>query len=401
MLKKTFKWKKAVPYVIGAGILFMLITAFRSKPIEVDVSSATVAPLTVAVKEEGIATVRSRYVITPPVNGYLNRIDLSEGAPVRKGETVLATLEPGLPGFLDPRSREEVRARLKAAETSRKLKEAEEERVKASLDLAKKDYDRAVLLDKKNYISQKEWDEAEANVRILTQELSVAQFALNIADFEIEQLKAKLKEAGEIETGHHDRLNLFSPIDGHVLKVYDSNSRHVTAGTPLIEIGDIDDLVIEIEMLSSDAVAVKEGARVEITRWGGDFPLQGKVSSVDPGAFTKTSSIGVEEQRVIVHADLNSQPPRGLRLGDKYRVEAEVVTWESDNVLQVPAGALFRRGSRWMTFVVDKDVASAREVKTGRHNGIQVEVLQGLEDGDVVIVYPPESIEDGVKVRNL
>ena len=398
MFRKKIKWKKAAPYLIGAGVVLLLMTAFRSKPTEVEVSTASFAPMSVAIKEEGIAAVRSRYVITTPVNGHLNRIALSEGMAISKDQTVLATLEPGLSGFLDPRAREEARARLKAARALRKLKEAEAERVKASLDLAEKEYNRAEQLDKKNYISQKEWDETEANVRILNQELSGAQFALSIADYEVEQLEAKLKEAGDVQNEQLESLKLVSPIDGHVLKVYDSNARYISLGTPLMEIGNLDDLVVEIEMLSSDAVAIKKGASVQITQWGSDFPLRGKISSVDPGAYTKTSSLGVEEQRVKVHADLISQPPKNLRLGDKYRVEAEVVVWESDRALQIPAGALFRRGSQWMVFIADEGKVLLREVKTGHHNGRQAEVLEGLEEGDIVVVYPPESITAGTKI---
>jgi len=154
-------------------------------------------------------------------------------------------------------------------------------------------------------------------------------------------------------------------------------------------------------MLSNDAVSIKDGAPVEISQWGGDHHLKGKVSLVEPGAFTRTSSLGVEEQRVRVHVDIVDALPKNYRLGDKYRVEAEVVSWEKDDVLQIPTGAIFRRGSRWMTFVVNNGKAELREVKTGHQNGAQVEVLDGLMEGDVVVVYPSESIDEGTKVNIL
>lgn len=400
MKRKTFKWQKFIPYAIGAGLLLLLIAAFKPQPPAVDVATISVAPLSVIIREEAKTKVKNRYIITPPVNGFLNRIALKAGSPIVKNETVLATLDQGLPHFLDPRTKQETQARLKAANALRLQKNAEVDRAVASLELAKKEYQRAEKLDQKNFISRKEWDEADAQVKILNQELSSAQFALSIADFEVEQLEAKLKETGEISEGDSKPLDLVSPVDGYVLKIYEESSRFVSAGTPLMEIGDIQDLEIEIEMLSSDAVSIKPNAKVVITRWGGENPLKGKVRLVEPGGYTKTSSLGVEEQRVNVLVDLIEPLPEGYRLGDRYRVETEVTAWSQERVLQVPTGALFRKGNRWMTFLVENGKAVLTEVEIGHNNGVNAEVVSGLEEGDQVIVYPSDDLENGSTVKN-
>lgn len=404
MKRQPFKWQKLIPYAIGAGITFLIVAALRPQPIEVDVATVSVAPLSVTVREEAKTKVKNRYVITPPVNGFLNRIPLKAGSPIVKNETVLATLDQGLPHFLDPRTKQETQARLKAAHALQLQKQAEVDRAEASLELAKKEYERAQKLDQKNFISRKEWDEADAQVKILSQELSSAQFALSIADFEVEQLEAKLKETGEMSEGESKPLNLISPVDGYVLKVYEESSRFVSAGTPLMEIGNIEDLEVEIEMLSSDAVSIKPDAEVLITRWGGEKPLKGKVRLVEPGGYTKTSSLGVEEQRVNVHVELTEPLPKGYRLGDRFRVETEVIAWSSDNVLQVPTGALFRKGSSWMTFLVNNEKVALTKVEIGHNNGIDAEVISGLKEGDQVVVYPPDNLENGspvsIKLKN-
>ena len=105
-----------------------------------------------------------------------------------------------------------------------------------------------------------------------------------------------------------------------------------------MEVGDPQDLEAEIELLSSDAVGVAPDADVSIEHWGGDSPLRGRVSVVEPGAFTKVSALGVEEQRVKVRVDFLDSAPSGL--GDRYRVEARVVTWRGDNVLPFSAGTM-------------------------------------------------------------
>ena len=127
--------------------------------------------------------------------------------------------------------------------------------------------------------------------------------------------------------------------------------------------------------------------------------LRARVSLVEPGGFTKVSSLGVEEQRVKVRVDFLDPIPAGRFLGDRYRVEARIITWHSDSVLQVPTGALFRRGGDWMTFLLDGNKARLTKVDIGRNNGTAAEVTGGLSQGQKVIVHPPDAVADGHAVR--
>src|SRR5215468_885975 len=176
-------------------------------------------------------------------------------------------------------------------------------------------------------------------------------------------------------------LQILAPVDGYVLNVYEESARVVTPGMPIMEVGDPQDLEAEIELLSSDAVGVTPGAEVSIEHWGGDAPLRGRVSVVERGGFTKVSALGVEEQRVKVRVDFLDPLPPGRELGDRYRVEARIVTWHGDNVLQVPTGALFRRGNEWMTFTIKERKARLRKIKIAHNNGVDAEVRSGLSEG--------------------
>ena len=164
-----------------------------------------------------------------------------------------------------------------------------------------------------------------------------------------------------------------------------------------MEVGDPKDLEAEIELLSSDAVNVKPGADVTIEQWGGGKPLHGKVALVEPGGFLKVSALGVEEQRVKVRVNFDDLPP-GV-LGDRYRVEARIVTWKGECVFQVPMGALFRRGNKWMTFVVKDGKAKLTTIEIGQSNGIAAEVKSGLADSQQVIIHPPDSVTSDSRVR--
>jgi HlyD family secretion protein len=179
------------------------------------------------------------------------------------------------------------------------------------------------------------------------------------------------------------------------------SARTVPAGSPLLEVGDPTDLEVRIDVLSRDGVAITPGAQVLLEQWGGEKPLEARVRLVEPSAFTKISALGVEEQRVYVIADFVDSIVARPTLGDGYRVEARIVRWAADDVLRVPAGALFQREGTWRTFVVDGNHAKLRTVKTGQSNGIETEIIEGLSEGDRVIIYPGDRVVDGSRVRGL
>lgn len=396
--KRSGRLRKFLLYLFGIGLLAAIAAGLRPKPTRVETAAVTRGSLTVSVLEEGKTRIRHRYVISPPVTGYLNRVELRAGAPIQAGKTVLATIEAESSGFLNPRSRAEAEAREKAAEATRMQRQSEVDHARAALDLAKKEFARAEALSKEEIIARREWDTAENRVTLLTRELSSAEYALRVAEFEVTQAQATLQQVKSPEPGKSRSLQIVAPVDGFVLNVYEENARVVAAGTPIMEVGNPRDLEAEIELLSSDAVAVALGAAVSIEQWGGETPLRGRVSLVERGGFTKISALGVEEQRVKVRVDFLDPIPPGRELGDRYRVEARIVTWHGDHVLQVPTGALFRRGSDWMTFILEGGKARLRKVEIDHNNGIAAEVRSGLTQQDAVILYPPDSVTDGTKV---
>jgi HlyD family secretion protein len=397
--RSTAPWRKYVPHAIGVALVLLLVNALRPEPVSVEVGVVARGPLTVTVLEEGKTRIRHRYIVSPPVAGYLNRVPLRAGDRIEAGKTVLVTIQPQPASFLDPRARAETEARVKAAEATKMQRETQIDRATAALDLANKELARANELKKSGAIAIRDWDTAENQVNILTRELHTAEFGLQVADFELVQARASLTQVQTPATDNADPLKIISPINGFVLNVYEENARMLTAGSQIMEIGDPTDLESEIELLSADAVGVQPGADVSIEEWGGETPLRGKVTVVEPGGYTKVSSLGVEEQRVKVRVDFVDPLPPGTMLGDRFRVEARIVTWHSDSVLQVPTGALFRHGGDWMTFILDGHKARQVKVEIAHNNGIAAEVRSGLAEGQQVIVHPPDAVAEGNTVR--
>ena len=203
--------------------------------------------------------------------------------------------------------------------------------------------------------------------------------------------------ANQIGAGGASAITLRSPIGGTVLRVHQESESLVPAGTPLIEIGNPDDLEIVVDLLSTDAVKVKSGFQVLIDGWGGDKTLHGRVRLVEPGGFTKISALGVEEQRVNVVIDFDDRR-LAAALGDGYRVEVSIVILERPGVLKAPTSALFRVADRWSLFVVRDGTARQTEVHIAQRNAVEAEVVSGLAEGNQVIVHPGETVADGVSV---
>jgi HlyD family secretion protein len=337
--------------------------------VSVEIAEVNRGPLTVSVLEEGKTRIRHRYVISPPIAGFLTRIDLRPGAHIERGKTVLATIEPEMSGFLDPRALAETEARLKSAEATQKQRQAQVDQAVTALDLANKDLGRMDSLHRTGAIAPQDWDAAQNRVQMRERELHASQFALQVADFDVAQAKAALTQVQTPKSDNSQPLTLVAPVHGYVLNVFEESARVVSAGQPLMEVGDRQDLEAEIELLTSDAVAVRPGAEAFIEHWGGSKPLRAQVSLIEPGAYTKVSALGVEEQRVKVRVEFLELPPAGMELGDRYRVEARIVVWQNDNTLQIPTAALFRRGNDWMTFVVQAGKARLQKVTIGQNNG--------------------------------
>lgn len=386
----------------GVVVLIALVVAGLWPPaVPVEIARVTEGPLQVTIDEEGVTQVRHRYVVAAPVSGHLRRIPLKAGAPLIAGETVIATLEPGGADLLDARSRAQAEASVRAAESAFARAEAQHEAANAALALARTEADRRRQLFATGMLSQQELDQAQTAERTAGQEERAARFAVDIARFELEQARATLVHAAPGAGGADAVMTITAPITGRLLRVFEESARTVPAGLPLVEVGDPSDLEVRVEVLSRDAVAIRPGAVVWLEQWGGSTALEARVRLVEPSGFTKISALGVEEQRVNVLADFVSPPDARERLGDNYRVEARVVVWEAPLVRQLPAGALFHQDGQWWSFVVEDGRARQRPVQVGHSNGIATQLVDGLEVGAAVIVYPGDRVSGGSRVREI
>jgi HlyD family secretion protein len=395
-----FSFGRFVAVIVALAATGVVVYAFLPKPVEIDVARVERGPLVVTVDHEGRTRIKERYMVSAPLGGRLMRVDLHPGDAVEVGSTVIAAIEPSDPEMLDVRTRAQAEARVKAAEAAKERAAASLEQARSTDEVARAELERSTRLFERHAVSQQDYDTVSLRHRIATEALRSAQFGVRIAEFELEQAQAALLGAQphSAENLVNGRFEIRSPINGCVLRVLQESSAVVTPGTALLELGDPADLEIEIDVLSSDAVKIAPGARVWVEHWGGER-LQARVRLVEPAAFTKISALGVEEQRVWVIADFDDAPDTRPKLGDAYRVEARIVIWETDNTIKVPAGSLFRYNNEWAVFLVSRARARLRVVQIGHNNGLEAEVLEGLSQGDEVIVHPTDRIRPKVRVK--
>ena len=450
---KRSTWVMAAAGAVAAAGL--LAWAFAPRPVAVELARAGSATFESAIEEEGRTRVRERHVVAAPMAGRLRRIALQEGDAVEAG-AVVAVIEPQLPGLLDERSARELRARAAAAAVAVERAATRIEAARVAVAQADNEARRTAQLVDQGFVAPVKADADRLALLAAQRELQAARDGERIARHELEQARAALvagggaggdpRRAAAPVSGAAVRpsgpvYEVRSPIAGRVLKVPQPSEAVVGLGTALVELADLGRLEVVAELLTTDAAAVRPGTEVRIERWGGPGVLEGRVRLVEPAAYTKVSALGVEEQRVEVLIDL--QPPAGApapALGDGWRVVARILTRREPGALTVPVSAVFPwpqgapawglqapaqaggvaptpgraspssplsepapstapEGLRMGVFTVESGRARLRPVLVGARNGALAWVLQGLRDGQAVIVYPPPAVGEGVRVK--
>jgi HlyD family secretion protein len=390
-------WKRGLLALLALVIVFAIVRAWMPKPVSVETVAAERGSLTVTVDEDGQARVEDRYVVSAPLAGRLARIELEPGDEIARGQT-LARIVPVLPPLLDVRTRDSAKAQLAAALAAERQASAQIERARASMQFAKVEADRDRQLFARNVIGRGELDQTLLRERTSRAELESSQFGARVADHEVAMARAALKRLSAVQKDAAEQLDVPSPIKGRVLKVLQESEGVVQPGAPLVEVGDPAALEIVVDVLTSDAVRMRAGAKVSIERWGG-APLEGRVRRIEPSAFTRLSALGVEEQRVNVQIGLADPRAKWQALGDGYRVEVRIVVWENEDVLKVPTSAVFRHAGGWAAFVVVDDIARLRQIEIGERTARELQVVRGIEPGERVVIHPSDRVADGVEVE--
>jgi HlyD family secretion protein len=395
------RFRRKIPLIVALVVVAgLLVYGFWPAAVQVDAIAVQRGSFEITVNDDGETRIREKYIVTSPVAGKLLRVELHAGDSVRRGTSVLFHIEPRDATPLDARSQAEAEARVRAAEAACQVAQARRKESEEALELAKHEYDRSLPLVKRRAISQSDYDRAEHAWRMAQTDLRSAEFAVQVADFECELAQAALVRTRADMNGSDVKpvITISSPIDGSVLRVFTEDAGVVEPGTQIMELGDPTDLELEIDVLSTAAVRIEPGAKVYVDHWGGHGTLEGVVRTVEPAAFLKVSALGVEEKRVNIIAEFRGALEDRQALGDGFRIEARIVVATADNIVKVPAGAVFRHARSWHTYRIVDGKAQLQPVTVGKSNGLETEITEGLSPGDVVVLHPTDRVTNGASV---
>lgn len=391
--------RRATLVLAALAILGLAVWALMPRPVAVEVAQAAPRTITVTVEEEGVAEIREVFVVSAPIAGRMQRIDLHAGDPVVAGETVVASIGPSAPALLDARSRAVAEAGLAAAEAAVDLARAQVAQAEATLAFRVTEAERAATLFDRGTIPRHQLDLAHLERDTAAAALDSARAQAVVRARERDSAAAVLGAAGG-QGPPTCCLPVLAPVSGQVLRVLTQDDQTVAPGTPILELGDLGDLVVRADLLSRDAVRLRPGAVARISGWGGP-DLAAAVERIEPAAVTRTSALGIDEQRVRVLLRLTGRAGDRQALGHGYRVLAGITLLTLPDTLAIPVGALFRSGPDWAAFVVRDGRAQLQTIALGERDGLHAQVLSGLEAGDLVIVHPSDLVAEGRKVAPL
>ncbi len=393
------RWLAPVAWAMAAiAALALFWWAFAPRPVEVQVVEVRKGMFERTLEAEGRTRVRDRYVVSAPVAGRLLRSGRKPGDHVARGD-LLGVIVANPPSLIDTRTARELEERLGAAEADLERTTATVGRAEAALQLATSELARWRDLSAQGFASRQALDRAERDVDIRERELAAARQEQHGATHQLALARAALMRVRQEAAAGAARWELRAPVAGRVLRIVQESETAIAAGAPVMEIADAEALEVFADVLTVDAVTIPAKAEVEFRRGDGVAPLKGRVRLVEPGAFTKLSALGVEEQRVNVVMDFDEPAAVPPALGDGYRLDVRILLERREDALVIPVTALFRQGTRWLTFVLEDGHARLHHVDVASRSATLANIAGGLVPAERVIVYPSDALRDGIRVR--
>lgn len=409
----------------------------------------TVAPRRGTIREAFSEPAKTRlaqtWSIAMPVDGRIARIALEPGDAVKKDQVLAAfDLEPLEEAVKEAKARvaelegeitvkndnslektalADVGNTIKAGEQTLKAAHEQVEAERKRTERAETEAKRMVEALKVDAVTQSDVDDARLEADTALIELRKQEFYreatnfiytsiqlgpryienwLGRKDLERGVLDHKLAQAkSQLARAEHTfaLAALRAPIDGVVLERFTRGDGYFRAGERLLEIGNLAELEVEAEVLTQDALRLTAGTPVELEPASGLPMLRGTVKRIEPAGFTKLSSLGVEQQRVIVHVALEEKR-EGLGAG--YRLQARFLTGSKDGALCVPRAAVLQApDGTYHVFKADGGVLRKQAVAVGLRSDLELEIVEGLGESERVLAAPDATMRDGDAVKPL
>lgn len=374
---------------IGGAVAAVLIGIWgwnARRAVTLDVAEVVAAPLEVSVIESGETRSVNRVVVSAPVTGLLQPAVRIAGSTIRANDLIASIA----PAPLDSRMRRDMETRAARATA---LRDAATQGVRAADSIladAERQLARAEQLLRAGGIAPREREQAAQQV----EQARTAQLTARAQQREVTAEDEAVRAALAVRDAAPVRVR--APVHGRILTVHERDARIVPAGTPLVTLGDVEQLEVRVEVLSRDVLQIAPGQPM-LFDFGADLEsVPGVVDRIEGGGFVKVSPLGVEERRVMVVG----RPTRALpEVGDGYRVQTRIVVWSNPSVLQAPASSFVRDADGWAVLLLRGGRVVRQRVVPGARGESAWEVREGLSAGDNVVRYPDKDTPVGARAR--
>lgn len=410
----SFRPDTMVRLLMALTVAAVLVAAFLWKSLSpgapIDVAVTSSGKISTWVEERARTRLPEVYRVTMPLAGRVKPIRLREGDKV-KFDQVVAEMDVSDLDADVQESQAQVSQQERLVDSMTSLVATSQATIQARE--AKRDYVTKELERRTGPTASRAFSDSEKDAARLAKietDIDLTKDRLQVKMYEAMRAYTNLGlEDASVKRDRRDRdrrrAQIKSPIDGTVLRRHESSERFRPAGEVLLDVGRLEDLEVEAEILTQDAVQVREGDDVSIEGVAPGRPaLKGSVHRIDPQGFTKVSSLGVEQQRVLViirieSRDMAELKQAGFDLGVDYRVRVRIFTDVRDGVTKVARSALFRGpDGGWQCFAVRDGKLVLAPLELGLMNDFEAEVKSGLAVGDQVVIAPESSLSVGMKV---
>ncbi|EKB48157.1 efflux RND transporter periplasmic adaptor subunit [Cecembia lonarensis] len=425
--KKSNKTVYILLGVLGAIILFAIIGRSAGwiggqKEVSVETAKAKKTSITEKVSASGVVEPEIEVKLSPDVAGEIIELNVIEGDSVKVMDLLVKIRPDNFISALDRARANLNQNKANLAQSNANLKRAEAQFIRAELE-----YKRNEKLHQDKVISDADWEQFQANFLTAKNDLEAAQQSVLAAEFIVKSSQATVDEAAE-----NLRLtNVYSPVNGIVSKLLVEKGERVVgtqqmAGTEMLRLADLTRMEVRVNVNENDIIRINMGDTtiIDVDSYAATGKkFKGIVTSIANSANTKASPDAVTEFEVKIrilndsYADLITERNRyPFRPGMTATVD--IITQKKDNVLSVPLAAVTTREdelienpdgsskSKELVFVLEDGKAKIVEIKTGISDFDNIEVLEGLTEGQEIISGPyfivSRQLKDGdaVKVNN-
>ncbi len=365
--------------VIAAAIAALVIWLSRDKPVEVMVKQVGIGKVqeTVANTRAGTIEACRRAGISPSIGGQIASLPVKEGDRVEQGQLLMELWN------------DDVMSQYALATSEAKAAAALANQACVRAEVAKRESERQKKLQQKNLSSEEAVDRADGEARAQKAACTAARATAEVSKDKLNVIKAEL-----------DRTRLVAPFAGVVAEVNGEIGEFVTPSPvgiptpPAVDLMDTSCLYVSAPIDEVDAPRIRVGmsANISLDALSGEI-FEGTVKRIAPYVLE------VEKQARTVDVEVDFICPQDCEnMLPGYSADVEVVLDEEDNVLRVPTEAILE-GNQVLIFTAD-ELLEQREIKAGLSNWEWTQVVEGLSDGDEVVVsVEREGVEDGVLAK--